>query len=203
MKTGCGWLGQLTNPTDKQPIFMHGVTVPRWSEREQAYFPTRVEEYTFVADVLQEVPRGYLVDAGAGFNSEIHVMSEIAGKQGFDVIAIDAEEASLVMPARPNVVRYRGDIMHLPVLDATAVAWICVSTLEHLTLQQRALTLQEAYRVLKPGGVLVATADELPPEMWSWMIGPIGFGVGEAIPFDGTHLAPRVGWCVAQKPTIA
>ena len=202
MKTGCGWLGQLTNPTDKKPIFVHGVTVPRWSEREQAYFPTRIEEYTLVADILQDIPRGTLVDSASGFNDEIHVLPRICANMGFSVVAIDENESSLVMAPHHNVTRYKGDIRSLPNLDASANAWLCISTLEHLSLRDRAMALQEGFRILKPGGIAILTADELEPSMFQWMMQPLGFIIDEVIPFSGTHLSPRVGWCVAQKPVI-
>jgi len=179
------------------------VRIPLWSERERAPFPTRRAEYHFVADALYGVPRGLLIDVGAGFNPEIHLMPEIAGLMDFDVIAIDTNVSSLVMPWRLNVVRFYGDGTHLPNLDATAAAWVCVSTLEHMAQLQRVGTVREAFRILRPGGVAVATADEFEPAALNDLFAFHGFKVGPEVKFEGEHLSPRVSWGVFQKPEAA
>lgn len=203
-RVGAGWLRQLNQERPDaqwEGSVVAGVFVPSWSEREQAPFPTRVAEYSFAAEVLDCLDGGYLVDAGAGFNPEIHLMPQIAASLGYDVIAIDAEEASLVMPALPNVVRYKGDISATPVLDATADVWLCISTLEHVPAIMRFPVVQEARRILKPGGYAIVTVDEMEPEKLNDLFRAQRFEVGAVVPFEGTHLSPRVAWCVARKPS--
>jgi ubiquinone/menaquinone biosynthesis C-methylase UbiE len=194
-KLGAGRLAR----NDDAPEAVWHVHVPEWSEREHAPFPTRRTEYHFVAQALDDVPRGLVCDAAAGFNPEIHLLPEIIGAMGFDVVAVDRTEASLVMPQRSRVVRYRGDATRLPLLDATCIAWVCISALEHMTRQEMIGVVGEAKRVLVPGGVAIATVDEIEPAAVQALFAGFGFETGELIPFEGQHLEPRVAWCVARK----
>lgn len=205
MKLGSGWLSSRPD----LPELNMGIPVPRWSEREQAPFPTRREEYWFVREelarlnpMLHHSRRLLCVDSGSGFNDEIHVMPTIVKCMGFDVIAIDTNPASLVMRHVDGVTRFCGDIRHLPNLDATADAWICVSTLEHMNVPDQQMTLKEGLRVLKPGGIALVTADEFSPEDLTRCFQLSGFETGSTTPAAEEHvdLEPRVGWIVARKP---
>src|SRR5205814_1926481 len=110
MKLGAGWLSPVTPPDDRRAVTFAEVAVPRWSEREQAVFPTRIEEYGFVWHELEHWPRGRVLDAGAGFNPEVHLLSYIMANQGYDVVALDANAAALEMPKHAMVERVLGDL---------------------------------------------------------------------------------------------
>ena len=151
IKLGAGWLSPATAPEDRRPILIAEVAVPRWSEQEQAVFPTRIEEYGFLWQQLEHWPRGRVLDAGAGFNPEIHVASYITANMGYDTIALDADARALTMPQHTNVERVLGDLTLLPYADDTFDVWLCVSVFEHMREPDKALALHEAFRVLHSG----------------------------------------------------
>lgn len=61
-----------------------------------------------------------------------------------------------------------GDALHLPFADATFDRIIASEVLEHVTDDQQAL--DEAFRVLKPGGTLAATVPAWLPEQICWAL---------------------------------
>lgn len=194
---GSGWLAQNLS----LPSHNHGVFVPRFSELEQAPFPTRTEEYWFAAQALEEQLRGLIVDAGCGFNPEIHVLPEILTKMGYEVYAIDANPAVLGMPAVAGVQRRCGTMAFLQdVPNEAAEHWVCISVLEHLEPSLRMAALHEAYRVLTSGGLLIMTMDAIDPERLNQMVVEMGFEVGPLVPLVGTPISPPVSWVVARKP---
>lgn len=196
MILGRGWLARNLG----LPALNHGVRVPRWSAKEHAPFPTRTEEYWFVANALERTRRGFVVDAGAGFNPEIHLLAYILGNMLYDVYAVDQHPAGMAMPYHPRVQRALGDIQHLSLDDRVADIWVCVSTLEHLEPTARAETAGEAFRVLNHGGFAIVTMDNTEPERLTGLMSEAGFQVGSVVPLQGEPLTPPVGWIVAQKP---
>ena len=204
MKLSAGWLSPDATTNGNAALY-HDVVVPRVSagtihDAAGAVFSTRIEEYGHVSRALEFWPRGKLLDASAGMNEEIHVMSYIAANQGFDVVAIDADARALQMPAHVGVKRVLGDISLLPFADASFDVYFSVSVIEHMLEAMKALTFHEAKRVLKPGGLLLLTTDETEPEALNEMLSSVGFSVGPVEPFNSQHLTPRVAWAIAQKP---
>lgn len=193
---GAGWLAQdLTLPAHN-----HGVYVPRWSALEQAPFPTRTEEYWFVARHLDAAPRGFVMDAGTGFNPEIHLLPYILGEMGFAVLAADNNPHTLSMRAHPEVLRCWAHINAMPArLENVFDYWVCVSTLEHLSGDEQDATFRTAHRLLKPGGYALMTMDEIEPAVVNDALSAI-FRTGPLVPLEGEPLCPRVAWAIAQKP---
>jgi len=202
MKLGAGWLSPY-EPRDI-PVTYHDVFVPRVSvgskhDSPGAIFGTRIEEYGWVATQLEHWGRGKLLDAGAGFNPEIHVMSYIAASMGYDVTAVDADASALTdMPAHAGVTRRIGDICLLSDADETYDIYICVSVLEHMMEAEKALIMHEAHRVLKPGGVLLLTTDETEPAAVNDLLATT-FLTGPVEPNGGPMLTPRVAYATAMK----
>lgn len=192
---GTGWLASDQGAPDT----LSGVFVPTWSALERAPFPTRRSEFRFVMNSLYDLPRGKVLDAGAGFNPEIHVMPAILAAMGFQVTAVDAEVASLSMPHNDRIVRHVDDITDLPYKNAAFDYWVCVSVLEHLSTGDRALALSQAHRILKPGGLLIITMDEEDPELLNTLLTCCAFQAGSVTDFSGNHLSPQVSWAVAKK----
>jgi hypothetical protein len=188
-----GWL-----PTDASTLdVLEGFRIDR------AKFPTRYEEYKFVRDTLAKVPPGVVLDAGSGFNPEIHVMPWILESIGWKVMAIDSNLDSLKMPGTVNTVRHVDDMRFLQRWQGSELdAWVSVSTLEHLEplWDSIFMALQAAYGCLRHGGVAVLTADMLAPARLNGMLASAGFEIGEVVPFTGTMLTPSVAWAVARKP---
>ncbi len=128
---------------------------------------TRWEEFTFVRDLLSPHAPGRLLDMGCGFEPGIHVMPEICAALGWQVEAIDnldsywhgARDHWIRNAEHPLISRRVLDMMHTDYPSETFDVVLSISVLEHVTPEQRIETLQEARRVLKPGGMLVVTMD--------------------------------------------
>lgn len=195
MKLGAGWLYKdLTLPPDN-----HGVFVPRWSVFEQAEFPTRTEEYGFVTHVLERERRGVVLDAGAGFNRDIHLLPLMLGNMGFRVHALDTHPEVVHMPPHWNVFWSHGDMRFTILPDACVDYWICVSVLEHVDKLVRGQAFTEARRVLKPSGHVLLTTDETPPQEVNEWLALAGFVVGTAEDGVTSDLSPKVTWAIARK----
>lgn len=198
MTLGSGWL-------PKQPGLaaeLHGVYIPRYSIIEHAEFPTRREEYWFVATVLADAPRGTLLDAATGFNPEIHVLPYILGNMGFAVTAIDGNPKVREMPLHRQVLHAQANVLRLPLhMDNSFDYTVCISTLEHMPFDAQHACTMELFRVLKPGGYALFTTDENEPELLQGYFQERGWLVGTTHEFQGEQLEPRVSWAVVQKPT--
>lgn len=197
MKLSSSWLPSDQGP----PAEVAGVFVPTWSAFENAPFPTRRSEFRWAAHQLEKLKRGVVLDAGAGFNQEIHVMPYIAGNLGFDVMAVDAEVVALNMAHHPRVLRFCGDLCDLPFPDASYDVWLCVSVLEHMAMPEKQAALKEAFRLLKAGGVALVTTDETEPSQVEKWLFEAGFETG---PVDSGRpkapLSPAVAVAIARKP---
>jgi SAM-dependent methyltransferase len=160
--------------------------------------PTRNEEYALVAEVFRDLPFGYRVlDAGTGFIPNWHVAPYILSALDCEVKALDLNPAHLSMPEDPYVDRFVGDITDTQLDDHSCDAVICISVLEHCTPDVRSAFVAEAHRVLRPGGLLLITADELDPAAYGPLLA--GFDIGELVPFEGEHLSPRVSFALARR----
>ncbi len=188
---GYGWLPRYLGPHPS----LYGVPIGR-------HFPTRWEEYAFAVEALEANPPPLprqVVDAGTGFNPEIHVLSLILAKADWHVYAIDTNPETLKLPHVPMVQRAVDSLLGLQVPDQCFDAYVCISTLEHLTEADQAQAFQEAARVLKGNGLLAVTADWLPPIMLADFARGAGFDVGYQVPFEGERLDPHVSFLRARK----
>ena len=192
LKLGAGWLGQ--RPAEEN-FAAHPI--------DRVKFPTRFAEYKFAADTIATLPYGSFLDAGSGFNPEIHIMAQLLGEMGWNGVAVDMNYESLKMPTPLSVQRWIYDIRHLWKWQGAAFdAWLCISTLEHIDeVEDQLRTLDAAFGVLKPGGLAVLTADIFGPGKLNAMLRFAGFEVG---PLDATApaepLRPPVSWAVGRKP---
>jgi len=112
-----------------------------------------------------------VLDIGCGQGKSFRLLIEHFSPER--LIGVDADERCLP-PARreasretvPIEIRYR-DIAELDVPDASVDLVFCHQTFHHLTRQQMAL--QQFYRVLKPGGLLLF-AESTRAYIHSWII---------------------------------
>lgn len=113
-----------------------------------------------------------VLDMGAADGLTLLEMRKLLGGHG-DYTGIEYSESLLASaPPLPDGVRMlRGDITQLPetFADEHFDLVSCLAVLEHLTDPRAAL--REAYRVLKPGGVFVATC---PNPFWDHVAGMFG-----------------------------
>ncbi len=170
---------------------------------DRVKFPTRYEEYGFVLRTLAREPTGLVVDAGSGFNPEIHILPWLLEKRGWHVVATDTNPESLALGGEGhlNTTRILEDIClgwHTRGLDADA--WTCVSTLEHLQPAQQFMVAATAFATVRPGGLAVVTVDNMAPERLRGLLRFAGFEVGPVAPLAGPHMLPRVAWGIGRKP---
>ncbi|MBN1963614.1 MAG: class I SAM-dependent methyltransferase [Anaerolineae bacterium] len=97
---------------------------------------------------------GIVLEAGCGLAATVIWLRE----HGFDVIGLDYAVQALhkARAYDPTLALQAGDIHHLPYADASLGAYLSFGVLEHFA-HGMGPALQEAARVLRPGGVLVLT----------------------------------------------
>lgn len=143
----------------------------------------------------------WVLDLGCGEGRHVHGLHVLGG---INVVGLDRDGPSLVkareglamLPAATATTGFvEGDAYRTPYADATFDAVICSEVLEHLEDYHAALA--EITRVLKPGGVFVATVPRAWPERICWALasGPGGYGDqpgGHVRIFDERELAADI-----------
>lgn len=186
-----GWLTRYPVPDPS----LDGVPI------DTVKFPTRYFEYKWALDNLGAP--GALLDAGAGFNPEIHVLPQLCAERGWHVTAVDANPAGLQMPSHAKIVRWVYDIRHLwRWQGADFDSWLCISTLEHIDNPEDQLrTLEAAYGVLRSGGTALLTADQTSPDRLDALLRFAGFDTDASWRDpQGALLTPRVSYAIGRKP---
>jgi ubiquinone/menaquinone biosynthesis C-methylase UbiE len=140
-----------------------------------------------------------LIDVGGGPGA----YAEIWARAGYDVHLYDlmelhvrqARQASGAQPGHPFTAGV-ADARSIPEPDASADAVVLLGPLYHLTEQpDRDAALAEAWRVLKPGGVVAAAGISrfaaLLDGLWQgWLGDPVFRGIAERGLVDGQHRNP-------------
>jgi len=107
-----------------------------------------------------------LLDVGCGTGHHLARYRQ----RGFEVVGVDgsAEMLELARAANPGVPLQRADLQTLPFSDATFDVVLSLEVLRYLP--EPALALREMARVLRPGGVVVATAAPLLNLNGYWLV---------------------------------
>ena len=195
--TGFGWLA--ADPTiARTPRGIAGI----WLSPD---LPTRWEEFTWVrVQVLLAQPDAHpldVLDAGTGTDPGAHILPEILATDGHRVIAVDCDDRTLNLPSSPSILRIVDDMRKFTHLRHVGVdVYTTVSVVEHMHATERPAVWDEAFRVLRPGGTLIVTADDIPPQELANEIAAANFLVGGEEAFAGKHLNPKVAWVVARRP---
>jgi ubiquinone/menaquinone biosynthesis C-methylase UbiE len=120
---------------------MEAVQYPRAQATIAAYLP-----YLNKHDLLLE--------AGSGLSAVVITLR----RMGYNVVGLDYAENALHLSRQyePNLPLLAGDVHALPCADNSLGAYLSFGVLEHFEHGMQP-ALCEAYRVLKPGGILVLT----------------------------------------------
>ncbi len=97
---------------------------------------------------------GVILEAGSGLSAAVITLR----RMGYNVIGLDYAVNALCVSRRydPTLPLAAGDVHALPYADGSLAAYLSFGVLEHFE-HGMGPALAEAYRVLRPGGVLVLT----------------------------------------------
>lgn len=125
--------------------------LPDYSRQAQTYDETRSASPSVLGplrEALAGAPGRRLVDVGGGTGN----YSRALRGEGWEPLVIDRQPEMLAQAAAKGLETLEGDAQRLPLADASVDAVMLVSMLHHV--ENPALALAEARRVLRPGGRL-------------------------------------------------
>jgi ubiquinone/menaquinone biosynthesis C-methylase UbiE len=136
-----------------------------YSRQARTYDETRAASPSVLGplrEALKGAPGRRLADVGGGTGNYSLALRD----EGWDPLVIDRQPEMLARAAAKGLKTLEGDAQRLPLADASMDAVMLVSMLHHV--EQPALALAEARRVLRPGGrlaLMVFTREDV-AAMW-------------------------------------
>lgn len=123
----------------------------RSPSKDWSYYPLYLSKKELVMGLLEAMPRGSrILDVGCG---EGVFVEELASRGFANVSGIDENYSS-------GLVR-KGSALEIPEPDGGADAVLFLDVVEHIAIERQAAALAEIGRVLKDGGVMVASIPNL------------------------------------------
>jgi SAM-dependent methyltransferase len=135
-------------------------------DREYAtnYYPRRQEEFAAIQKWLPRV--GLILEAGCSYGHVVKYFQE----QGYQVWGLDYAFGALTLghAAQSDLPLVQGDIHMLPLATNSLAGYLSFGVLEHFEMGPKP-ALQEAFRVLRPGGVIAVTMPLPTPLVRTWL----------------------------------
>lgn len=103
---------------------------------------------------------GHVLNAGCGEGSYCPLLESLPGITRIDNVDVDFAPGFLAVHSDPRNHVQAGSVTALPYADASFDAVLCTEVIEHILDHARAVA--ELARVLKPGGVLIASVPQTP-----------------------------------------
>lgn len=154
-----------SNPAHREMAelnFMDKHEYARLARREHFYFWNIGRREILKEAIARNVPvRGMfdILDMGCGPGGNILTLGEFGVVTGLDI----SEDALQFARDRGFKELIQGDVRRLPFPDHSFDLVSCLDVLEHI--DDDAQAIREAFRVLKPGGIFLAT---VPAHPWLW-----------------------------------
>ena len=127
---------------------------------DHAWLFENIDQY--VKNILNPTP--VILDVGCG-NSMLHPFLEYDLDMG--IIGIDRIDGLCPHPLRTNIMDFCVDFLEFSkTFENTADVVYWLSSIEHNTLEQQKLCVEASLRVLKPGGLFLATFGHSPETNW-------------------------------------
>lgn len=122
----------------------HEALDPNWK-----YYPVYLEKTRLILEALDEHKGKRILDLGCGEGVFVRRLREL----GHDVRGLDLHYQSDVVE--------RGSMLDAPFSDESFDIVLCLDVLEHLQYAEQDVAIREIQRMLKPGGLLIATLPNL------------------------------------------
>lgn len=130
----------------------HKYLDPNWN-----YYPIYVRKIVYLEEVLDKYDKSCkILDAGCGEGVLVEKFNEL----GYDIVGIDLNYSS-------NLVR-QGNVLEMDFGDDTFDIVLLLDVIEHVNYQEQEKVLTEIKRVLKRGGVLIASIPNLAHKASRW-----------------------------------
>lgn len=180
---------------------VHGAEVRKLVELEQSHWWYRERRYLLRRRAQGFAP-GVALDVGAAGGGNTRVLTSL----GWKVVALEFTEEGSQAARERGLSVVRGDAQQLPIADGSLDLVMALDVLEHLPDDE--LAAAEIFRVLRPGGVLIASVP-VDPALWSAHDVAVGH-VRRYLPADFLSLLDNAGlelvevrsWMVLLRPVV-
>ena len=140
----------VTDPvTQRSAEYLARGDYHRELDESWAYLPVYLEKMRRVRRFLERKQHCRILDVGCGEG----VLVDEYHCRGYDIVGLDLNYS------RPGI--YRGSILNMPFKDDSFDLLLCLDVIEHLNLLDQPTAIAEMHRVLRPGGVLLASIPNL------------------------------------------